>query len=263
MLDGLVGHAYVVAVLLVLQIEFSLLGDVTDREGDAVELAVVFVDRVYAHLGVAVDATLDDDTLRTEIEFFHMTVAQEVAEGGHVEQRFLVVVGILFRLEVQDLTHLLVGREQTAVLVIEGQSYERLLEDTAIFVGHLLFFFLKQDLFRTVCQCAEDVDGADACCVGILSNALVFHIAPLAQFLLTTHVPTEDTLVHLFLTRCQAFDELPVDMTVVRMNQLKTLFIVHAVVRQEISMNVDGMPLTEIKHQHVVLTHIEGVLHDG
>ena len=107
------------------------------------------------------------------------------------------------------------------------------------------------------------MDGSHACCVGILGNALVFHIAPLAQSLLTAYVPTEDTLIHLFLTTYQAFDELPVDMTVVRMNQLKTLFIVHAVVRQEMAMNVDGMLLTDIKHQHVVLTHIEGVLHDG
>ena len=84
------------AVLLVLQIEFTLLSHIADREGDAVEFTVVFVDGVNTHLGVAVDATLDDDTLGTEIEFFHMTVVQQVAEGRHVVQRIFVVVRILF-----------------------------------------------------------------------------------------------------------------------------------------------------------------------
>ena len=42
--DGFVGQADVEAVLLVLQIELALLTDIADREGDAVELAVILVD---------------------------------------------------------------------------------------------------------------------------------------------------------------------------------------------------------------------------
>ena len=218
---------------------------------------------MYAHLSVAVDATLNDDTFRTEIEFFHVPVVQQFTESRHVEQRVLVVVGILFRLEFQDLTHLLVGGKQMAVLVVEGQSRKRLLEDAAILVDHLLFLLLQQDLFRAVCQCAEDVDGSDGGSVGILGNALVFHIVPLAESLLTAHVPAEDTLVGLRLTIGQALDELCVYMAVFGVDHLKAFLIVLAAVWQEVAVHIDAMPLSEIEHHHVVLAHVERVLHDG
>ena len=122
MLDGLVGQTDVEVVLLVLQIEFALLGDIADREGDAIDLAIIFIDGVKAHLRVTVDTTLDDDTLRTEIEIFHMTVVQNITERGHVEEGIVVIIGVVLRLEFQYLTHLLIGGEQFTVLIVESKT---------------------------------------------------------------------------------------------------------------------------------------------
>ena len=157
----------------------------------------------------------------------------------------------------------MVGGEQTAVLVVEGQAYQRLFEDPAILVGHLPFFLLHQDLLRAVCQGAENVYGPYGCSIGILGDALVFHIAPLSEFLLTAYVPAEDALVGLCLTCCQALDELLVDMAVVGVDHLKALLIVHTAVGQQTAVDIDSMLLSDVEHQHVVLTHVEGVLHDG
>ena len=156
----------------------------------------------------------------------------------------------------------MVGSEQFAVLVVESETYQRLLKDTTIFVCQFLFFLLKQDLFRAVCHRTENVYGSDAG-IGILCDALVFHIPPLTMFLSTADVPAEDTLVGLCLTSSQASDEIPVYFAVVRMYQLKTLFVAHTFVRQQISVQVEGVLTSDVEFQHVVLAHVKGVLHDG
>ena len=120
----------------------------------------------------------------------------------------------------------MVGRQQVSVFVIEGQTNERLFEDTAILISHFLFFLFKQDLFGTVCQGAEDVYGTYAG-IRIFGDAPVFHISPLSKFLNAADIPSEDTLVCLPVPGCQAFDELCVDGAVVRMYQFKTVLIPH------------------------------------
>ena len=52
-------------------------------------------------------------------------------------------------------------------------------------------------------------------------------------------------------------------MTVVGVYQFAALLIAHAFLGQQVAVNVDGMPLADVEHQHVVLAHVEGVLHDG
>ena len=98
------------------------MGDIADREGDAIDLAIIFIDGVKAHFRVAVNATLDDDTLRTEIEIFHMTVVQNITERGHVEEGIVVIIGVVLRLEFQYLTHLPIGGEQFTVLIVESKT---------------------------------------------------------------------------------------------------------------------------------------------
>ena len=95
LLYGFVGLSDVKAVLLILKVEFALLGDIADGDGDAEDLPAVLVDRVNAYLRVAVHTTLDDDTLRAEVELFYMTAAQDATEGWHVEQGVLEVIGFL------------------------------------------------------------------------------------------------------------------------------------------------------------------------
>ena len=114
--DGLI-------VLLVLQIEIALFRDVADREGDVEQLAFFVVDGVYLHFGVTVHAALNDDSLRTEMELFCLMVVENVTEIRPVEDGALIVIGVVLRLELQDLTHLLVGVQQVSLVIIEGQTY--------------------------------------------------------------------------------------------------------------------------------------------
>ena len=91
-----------------------------------------------------------------------MSVGQHFPEDRHVVECLFKIIGIVLRLELQDLSHLLVDREQMTFLVIERQTHQRLLESLAIFVGQLVLLPFLEDLFGLVCQRTEDVDGVSA-----------------------------------------------------------------------------------------------------
>ena len=87
LLDGLIGPANDGIGILVLQVELTFLGDVTDGEGDEHKLALVVVDGTNAELGVAVDTALDEHALGTEVDGLDLLAEHDVAEGGHLEER--------------------------------------------------------------------------------------------------------------------------------------------------------------------------------
>ena len=223
-LDLLIGLPHLQGVLLTLQVEFALLGDVADREGDIHQFALFVIDGVYAQLGIAVHASVDDDTLRTEVELLHMSVRQDIAEGGHVIKGSLVIIGVVLRLELQDLSHLLVGGEQVSFLVVEGQSHQRLLEGLAVFVGQLLFLTFLYDPFGLVCQCTEDV-GGQLLSFYVFRHTLVVHIAPFPGMMLPTGIPAEDALCCSDLSSAQTDQEVVIGLPVLGMNILETVLI--------------------------------------
>ena len=223
----LIGLPHLQGILLTLQVEFSLLGHIADGEGDIHQLPFLIVDGVYAQLGIAVHASVDDHALRTEVELFHMAVRQHIPEGGHVIEGVLVVIGVVLRLELQDLSHLLVGCQQVTVLVVEGQSHQRLLEGLAVFVGQLLFLTFLYDPFGLVCQCTEDVRG-QLLSFYVFRDTLVVHIAPFPGMMLPTGIPAEDALCSPDMSSAQTDQEVAVDVLVLGVNILETVLIADA-----------------------------------
>ena len=260
-LDLLIGAPHLQSVLLTLQIEGALLGDITDGEGDIDQGTLFVVDGVYTDLRIAVHVAVHDDCLRTEIEFLGMSVGQHFPEDRHVVERLFKIIGIVLRLELQDLSHLLVDREQMTFLVIERQTHQRLFESLAVFVGQLVFLPFLEDLFGLVCQRTEDVDG----CLEtfyILCHALVVHITPLSGMLISTDIPAEDTLSRLSPFMIELGDKAAIVLLILRVHILEALLIPHTCLRQELPMEVITPTLAQVKSHHVVGVHVEGMLHD-
>ena len=132
------------------------------------------------------------------------------------------------------------------VLVIESQTNQRLFEGLAVFVGEFLFLLFLYDTFSLVCQCAEDV-GRCLLPPDIFSHSLVMHIAPLPSVLPTAHVPAENALSCLDIFSDKTDQEIAIELMILRMNELKTFFVTHSLLRQQIPMQVISVALAQIE----------------
>ena len=74
----LVGTSDGDVVFLVLQIELTLLRDVAHGDGDELQLSILVVDGVDAHLCIAIDATFRNDGLRTVMVLFYRLLTDDV-----------------------------------------------------------------------------------------------------------------------------------------------------------------------------------------
>ena len=189
--DGLVLQSDTRLVAFVFEIEVTFLGDVTDGEGDEEEFALFIRDRVEAHLCIAVHASFDNHTLRTEVEILGLTVIEHFSERGHVVDSTVEIVRVMLSLEIQNLAHFLVGSNQLAFFVVESQSHQTLVEDFPIAVGHLQFLLFAKDTFCLVCQRTEEVGWDLQSGVAIFCNADITHPVPLFFVSLQTPVPTD------------------------------------------------------------------------
>ena len=261
-LDSLVLLSYTCFVAFVLEIELTFLSNVSNREGDEEEFALFVIDRVEAHLCVAVHASLDDHTLRTEIEFLCLSVIEHFPERRHVVDGIAVIIGIILCLEIQDFAHFPISSQQFSIFVIESQSHQALVEDLAIAVSHLLFLLLSEDTFCFICQRTEEVGWYLQGRIGIFCDTDIAHPVPLALVLLGTPVPAEEALCGL-VALDESFEGLCIEVTVIWMDIFETLIVAHAFLWQEVTMHIAAIALLHREFQHVVVAGVEGVLHDG
>ena len=260
-LDILVGPSQFYLVSSVLQIELTLLGDVTNREGDIHQLLIVVIDGVYAQFRVTVHTALHNHTLGTEVEFLCLSVVQHIAEGRQVVEGAVKVVGVVLRLELQDLPHLLVGIEQHTVLVIEGQSGNALFKELAIALCQVLLLLFLEGLLGLVGQGTEEVHG-NLLITGIFGDTHIVHIAPDASVRFGTQIPAEGTFGG-FGTIHQTAQEIHIYLLVFRMDIVQALLVAHALLRQEVTVHVHAIVLLQGEAHHVVVTATERTLHDG
>ena len=168
----------------------------------------------------------------------------------------------MLTLEVQDVAHLLVGRHQLALLVIEGQTHHALVEDPPVALVQLPVLLLMEDALGLVGQRTEEVGGCLQCRVGILCYPDVAYPVPLFLVLLRAPVPSEEALCGLV-----AFDEasegIGIEVAVFWMDVRQALLIAHAFLRQEVAVHVVGKAVMDGELQHVVVAGVECVLHDG
>ena len=259
LLDGLVCPADGLLVFLVLQIQVALLGDVAHGEGDVEQCALIVVERVYVHLGIAVHASLDDHTLRTEEQFLDTPFVQYLPEGGHVVDGVVEIERVVLRLELHDLLQLLVGGDQSALVVVEGQSRDRLFEDSAVLVGHLFFGLFLLYLVGDVVERAVEGRGGLAVQVHVFGDARVVDIAPLTQVLLAAHVPAERTFCRL-VALGQFLHAFDIEMPVVRVDICQTFLIAHAVLGQEVAVQVVAHLVLQSYADDAAPAHIQRVL---
>ena len=190
--DGLVLQSDTRLVAFVLEIEITFLGNVADGEGDEEEFALFIIDRVEAHLCVAVHTSFDNHTLRTEVEILGLTVIEHFSERGHVVDRAVEIIRVMLSLEVQDLAHFLVGSNQLAFFVVESQSHQTLVEDFPIAVSHLQLLLFAKDTFCFVCQCTEEISWNLQGRIAVFCNADIAHPVPLSFVRLHTPVPADE-----------------------------------------------------------------------
>ena len=152
---------------------------------------------------------------------------------------------------------------ETALLVEECHSHDALLEHHLVFVGEFAILRHLLQSFRLVGKCAEEVGRNLFLVVAILHYALISHVSPFAQMLVTAHVPSEDTTSCCLSLHDHAHDELLIDMSVVRVYHLETLLIAHTFVGQQVAVQVDSITFSYIQFQHIIVADVERVLHDG
>ena len=216
---------------------------------------------MYAQFRVTVHTALHNHTLGTEIELLCLTVVQYIAEGRQVVEGPVKVVGVVLRLELQDLAHLLVGIEQHTVLVIEGQSGNALFKEPAVTLCQVLLLLFLEGLLGLVGQGTEEVHG-NFLIAGIFGDTHIVDIAPDASVLFGTQIPAEGAFGSLRAIH-QTAQEIHVYLLIFRMDIVETLLVAHALLRQEVTVHVHAIVLLQGEAHHVVVTATEGVLHDG
>ena len=122
-------------VLTVLYKEVALLGQIADRDGDIQQLSLFVMDCVQHDLGITVDASLRYHGLGAEGGICECLLVEMFAEEGHVVDHIVVIEWIALRLELQDLTCLLIDVQQSTVFVEEGQTHDGLFIDITVSVG--------------------------------------------------------------------------------------------------------------------------------
>ena len=235
-LDVFVDAAHLLLIALVLQIEFALLGHIAEAKGDIYQLIVVVVDGVEAHLYIAVHAALHNHTLGAEIQLLGLMVIEDVAEGGQIVERAVEVEGVALGLELQDLAHLLIGIEQMAVLIVEGESGKALLEEHTVALGEVLLALQLHHLVGDVGKRAEEVHGG-LLIAEVFGDAHIAYVAPFAPVLLRAPVPAVGTLGG-FLAIEHAPQEVYVDIPIVGVDIVETLIIVHTSGREEVAVHI-------------------------
>ena len=80
--------------------------------------------------------------------------------------------------------------------------------------------------------------------------------------LFPTHIPAENALCSLDISSDKTDQEITIEVMIFRMNEFKTLFVAHSLLRQQMPMQVIGIALAQIESQHVVVIHVKRVLHD-
>ena len=168
----------------------------------------------------------------------------------------------MFRLELQNFAHLLVGSHQVAFLVVESQSDEALLEDFAVSVGQFLLLLLLEHLFGLVDEGTEDAGGDFQGRVGIVSDGDVAQVAPLAETLVAAPVPSDGAFRSLRPFQ-DGLQVLVVGLHVVGVDIFLSLFIAEALLWQHVALEVIGHPVGYRHPQYVVPAAVECMLHDG
>ena len=161
------------------------------------QLMMLVVDGVQTDLRITVHASFSNDTLRTEVQLLGLVVVKYVAERWHIVEGAIEIEGILLRLEIQYLTHLLVHGQQTARLVVESQTDQSLLEDLTVAVCQLLLLPFHLHLVCQIGQSTEDVGRLFLVRVGKLSDSQVVNIAPFPFMLVLAGIPAEGAVGYL------------------------------------------------------------------